>query len=187
MKKISLFCIISIFLFSCKSEKKESNLLNDKVELQANLIRSFHEIDSLYKSGINDTASFLQFINESVVFAELYPEDNSAPELLMQAGVVAMRLAQEETHPIERKIYAQRSIDILERFLKVYPEDERAKYCYWWKGIIYGEILEMYPSAENEYRDFLHKFPNDSLATAIRFSLENLGKSAPEILSEIEQ
>jgi len=179
--------LILFLVSSCNHKKEDSNVLDVKAKQQASLIRDYHSIDSLYKIGISDTATLLVFMQEAVDFANAYPEDKSAPEILIRASNIAMRLAQEDIHQVQRAEYAKQAIDMLDQFLKVYPEHEQAKYCYWWKGIIYHEILKMYPSAENEYREFLHKFPNDSLVSTVRFSLENIGKTAPEIMAEIEQ
>jgi len=186
MKKISIIVLMALLLWSCNNGNDEKNELEVKAKEHATLIRNFHTIDSLYQVGVTDTTALLQFIKDAGDFANVYPEDDSAPELLVQAGILGMRLAQEDTNKIKRAEYAKNAIDLFDRVVKVYPDHESVKYCYWWKGIIYNEILKMYPSAENEYREFLHKFPNDSLATTVKFSLENIGKTAPEIMAEIE-
>lgn len=187
MKKFYFILLVSFLVFSCGNEKNEKNELVLKGNQQASLLQDFHLLDSIYSMGEMDTAKVVTFIHKALQFAEKNPEDKSTPDILVKAGIMSMRLAQEDTNVFKQIEYAKTAIDIFDKIVKVYPENNNVKYCYWWKGIIYNDILKMYPSAENEYRDFLHKFPNDTLASTIQFSLENVGKSAPEIMEQIEQ
>ncbi len=178
--------LVPILFFSCKSENSEKNELVLKGKQRASLIQDFSLLDSVYNMGEVDTSDVVIFINKALEFAEKHPEDKSTPDILLKAGIMSMRLAQVDTSVFKQVEYAKMAIDIFDRIVKVYPENNNVKYCYWWKGIIYNDILKMYPSAENEYREFLHKFPNDTLVSTIQFSLENLGKTEPEIMEQIE-
>lgn len=186
MRKIILLAIPLFLLCSCHRDGDEDNILQNQATSQAALESSVRYIDSLYLSdGIMATDSMVAFIQNALEYTENYPEDEMAPEMLMKAGNYGMRIAQaSEDNELKAK-FAEQSIDIFNQVIKVYPDHPSVKYCYWSKGIIYEEILQMYPSAENEYRDFLHLFPNDSLAPVIQFSIDHLGQSMDQIMEEV--
>ena len=70
---------------------------------------------------------------------------------------------------------------IFHKFQDQYPNDEQTKYCYYQRGIVYDDILGDYRSAEDEFRDFIHLYPNDSLAPQLEQYLKIMGKTESEI------
>ena len=69
----------------------------------------------------------------------------------------------------------------------IYPENPNIKYCYFHRGTIYDDILEDYRSAENEFRELIHRFPDDSLSINISAYIQYLGKTPEQIMAEIEK
>ncbi|MCQ2287011.1 MAG: hypothetical protein MJZ76_09115 [Bacteroidales bacterium] len=180
MKKyLSLFCIVFI-LASCGHRQSQENIVD-----QSDLLMNAHTIDSIYATtGVIDEKGTNKLVNEVLAFAKAHPTDEATPELLAKAGGYCMRLANATSDEAKRAKYSEQAIDIFDSIIAVYPEHPVVKYCYWWKGIIYEDILQMLSSAENEYREFLHRFPDDTLAISIRYSLEHLGDKTPEVVLE---
>ena len=146
------------------------------------LMASYHHSDSLYAlCGRIDTAAFGDFINRAMTFAEQHPEDTLAPGMLYRAGVGSMILAKSAETPEYRATNAKRALAIFNQFQEQYPEHENAKLSYWQRAIVYDDILGDWRSAESEYRDFINRFPNDSLTPIFQQYLTLLGKSETEI------
>lgn len=180
------FLTLTFTLFSCQETAERKNL-SSQTSQENQLIANAQRIDSLYVSGVIDTTSLVKFVQQALDFAATYPETDIAPNMMLKAGIYNMRLAAMSPEKSNRIQYAKQALEVFDNFMEIYPDHKDVKFCYWWRGIIYDDILQMYPSAENEYRDFLHKFPNDSLAVHIQFCLDNLGKSAEDIMMELEE
>ena len=146
------------------------------------LMASYHYSDSLYAlCGRIDTAAFSDFITRATAFAEAHPQDTLAPGMLYRAGVGSMILAKSAETAEYRATNAKRALAIFNQFQEQYPEHENAKLCYWQRAIVYDDILGDWRSAEIEYRDFINRFPNDSLTPVFEQYLTLLGKSESEI------
>ncbi|MCR4827360.1 MAG: tetratricopeptide repeat protein [Bacteroidales bacterium] len=148
------------------------------------LMTSYHYSDSLYAlCGRIDTAAFSDFITRAMVFAEAHPQDTLSPGMLYRAGVGSMILAKSAETAEYRATNAKRALAIFNQFQEQFPEHEQAKLCYWQRAIVYDDILGDWRSAESEYRDFINRFPNDSLTPVFQQYLTILGKSETEISS----
>ena len=167
-------------LVACGGEKRTGQQsLRQETD---SLMSSYHYSDSLYAlCGRIDTAAFSDFITRAMAFAEAHPQDTLAPGMLYRAGVGSMILAKSADTPEYRATNAKRALAIFNRFQEQYPEHENAKLCYWQRAIIYEDILGDWRSAESEYRDFINRFPNDSLTPVFEQYLTILGKSESEI------
>jgi hypothetical protein len=191
MKKLFYILLIALLFTSC-NEKKKNNIIEDKIMVQSTMMQTYQKADSLRKTGIIDTVLFNNFINQAISFANKYPEDETTPEILLNAGFSSMIMAKytKETNPddkISMVKFAKQGISIFNKIQKVYPDYEGVKFCYYNRGIIYDDILEDYPSADFEYREYINKYPNDSISNNLRDYLKFLGKSPDEIMSQIEK
>lgn len=180
MNKHYIFLIFSIILLvSCHNKNGNSKVKNSD---QQELDRLYHHADSLfYKCGRIDTAAFGQFIRKAQTFAEAYPLDAKAPEMLYRAGIGSMILAKAATNREETAEHAKTALAIFYKFQDQYPDDEHAKYCYYQRGIIYDDILGDWRSAEDQFRDFVNRYPDDSLATQLAQYIKLLGKNEEQI------
>ncbi|MBQ7490375.1 MAG: hypothetical protein IJT51_07665 [Bacteroidales bacterium] len=182
-KKIIILALCALSLVAC-TEKRDSI---QNIEDQTQLVKSAQVIDSVYMiTGVMNETEVRRFVDAALDFANSNPADETAPELLAKAGGYCMRMANVTSDKELRAMYSKQAISIFDKIIAVYPDNPIVKYCYWWKGIIYEDILQMLPSAENEYREFLHKFPDDTLAISIKYSLEHLGETTSEVLLENE-
>ncbi len=149
---------------------------------QKEIVELYNMADSVYyKEGRIDTAMFARFIEKAVAFAEAYPKDDISEDMLYRAGIGSMILAKAAQGRVQTAEHAKKAIYIFNLYQKNYPDAENARYCYYQRGIIYDDILGDYQSAENEYRDFMNRYPDDSLSAQLSEYIKMLGKSDKEI------
>ena len=180
MKRTIVIMVAAALLVACGGEKRteQQSLRQETDSLKA----SYHYSDSLYAlCGRIDTAAFSDFITRAMAFAEHHPEDTLAPGMLYRAGVGSMILAKSAETAEYRATNAKRALAIFNQFQEKYPDLEQARLCYWQRAIVYDDILGDWRSAEIEYRDFINRFPNDSLTPVFEQYLTLLGKSESEI------
>ena len=146
------------------------------------LMAAYHYSDSIYAvCGRIDTAAFSNFITRATAFAEAHPQDTLAPGMLYRAGVGSMILAKSAETAEYCATNCKRAIAIFNQFQEQYPDLEQARLCYWQRAIVYDDILGDWRSAESEYRDFINRYPNDSLTPVFQQYLTLLGKSETEL------
>lgn len=184
MKRIIFIVTAAILLISCGSKERAA-----KAELKSetdSLTAAYRYSDSLYAAcGRIDTAAFGAFIRRAVAFAADHPQDTLAPVMLYRAGVGSMILAKAAHTPACRADNAKRALAIFNQFQEQYPDHEQARLCFWQRAIVYDDILGDWRSAESEYRDFITRYPNDSLTPQFQQYLTLLGKSESELTQHL--
>jgi tetratricopeptide (TPR) repeat protein len=108
-------------------------------------------------------------------------------EFLYKAGLMAMTVAKTSGNSEETILYTQKALAIFENIQKIYPEFNGIRNCIINKGIIYEDILHDYENAEIFYREFIARYPTDTLAINLASYLQYLGKTPEDIMSEIEK
>lgn len=187
MRNVIIFLALAVCLImaGCKGNQKGKEHFSKK---EAELIDIYNVADSIYYiEGRIDTAAFGLFVRKAMEFAKQHPDDKIAPEMLYRAGIGSMILAKAAPNQDEMAKNAKTALSIFHTFQDKYPNDEQAKYCYYQRGIIYDDIIGDVRSAEDEFRDFIHLYPNDSLAPQLQQYLKIMGKSEEEIMAAIEQ
>lgn len=179
-----LFGISLLILSSCNNNsqlsKTETNIQKSSLE------QAYHFSDSIYAvCGRIDTAAFGDFIRQAVSFVESNPNDSISPSMFYKAGVGSMILAKSAKTPEFRAENAKNGIYIFNKYQELYPNDPNFRYCYWQRAIIYDYILGDWRSAESEYRDFITRFPNDSLTPIFQQYIQLLGKSETQIEEQL--
>jgi len=187
MKKCLYFLfVLSILISSSCKSKQESNPIEEKSKMQSELIQSYLSADSIYKMGVVNIPIMTTFVDNAQKFAAAYPEESIAPEYLFKAGVLSMTLARSAQNKEDIAKYAQKALDIFNSIQKVYPEYEGVRNCIFYRGTTYDDILHDYKSAEIEFRDYIHKYPQDSISSILKDYLVNgIGKSPDEIAADI--
>lgn len=186
MKHFRTFIILlgcAILVCGCHNKNGQNSGYTKESKELADL---YHHADSLfYKCGRIDTAAFGQFIRKAQAFAEAHPQDAKAPEMLYKAGIGSMILAKAAPNRDLTAENAKTALAIFYKFQEQYPNDEHAKYCYYQRGIIYDDILGDWRSAEDQFRDFVNRYPNDSLAPQLEQYIKLLGKTDEQIEEEL--
>ena len=182
-KRLFLFVfILSIFVMSCSRESC-SNLLQEKGKSQTAVIQLLQQIDSLGMIGEYNATIAKEYICKSEEFCGAYPEDPLSPEFLCKAGLMAMTVAKLADNSEEIELYSKKALTIFDDIQRVYPDFINLKHCMLNKGVVYDDILHDYQNAEIYYREFIARYPTDTLAINIEAYLQYLGKSPEEILS----
>lgn len=149
---------------------------------QKDILELYNMADSIYyKEKRIDTTAFLRFIDKATEFAKDYPKDELSPDMLYRAGIGAMIIAKSAENQAQRATYCKKAIAIFDQFQEAYPNHKNYKYCYYQRGIIYDDILGDVNSAEDQYRDFVNRYPDDPLAPQLEEYIKMLGKSDKEI------
>lgn len=189
MKRILLpILLISIGVLSgaCHSKKDgEKKRFGSK---QKDIIQLYNMADSIYyKEGRIDTTAFLRFIDKAVEFARDYPNDEISPDMLYRAGIGAMTIAKVAETKAQRATYCKKAISIFNQFQETYPNHENYKNCFYQRAVIYDDILGDYNSAEDQYREFINRYPDDPKTPELKEYIKMLGKSDEEIWEMINK
>jgi tetratricopeptide (TPR) repeat protein len=170
-----------------ESQAYRREFVEDKISMYASLLLDEQNADSLYENGIIDTALMQRYIQLSLIFAKKYPEESTAPDMLLKAGcycIVMATAAKNDWNIVDK---AKEGITIFDQLEKIYPDYENVKLCYLYRGEIYDNVLHDYDNAEIEYRNFILKYPNDGLTKSIRDYVDNmLGKDLNEMVAKFE-
>ena len=186
MKRLFPILLVGLLLSSCGGKRAEQRVLQQESD---SLLAAYHYSDSLYAvCWVIDTTAFGDFIDRATAFAERHPDDTLAPGMLYRAGIGSMILAKSadrKSNVEARARNAKRALAIFNQFQEQYPELDQARLCYWQRAIVYDDILGDWRSAESEYRDFINRYPNDSLTPVFQQYLTLLGKTENQLEEEL--
>jgi len=117
-----------------------------------------------------------KLVRKYETYAKKFPKNDKAAPYLYKAGEVARSSGD-----------MRRSVSLLEQLYDDYGSYEKAPQVLFLAGFIYENDLKNLDKAKDMYNTFMKKYPNDTLAASVKFSLENLGKPADEIIKEFEK
>jgi outer membrane protein assembly factor BamD (BamD/ComL family) len=157
-----------------------NKLLREKGKAHSTVLQLLQTIDSLGSLGEYDPVVAKDYIAKAEEFGSSYPEDPMSAEFLYKAGLMAMTVAKASDDSEETIFYGQKALFIFDGIQKIYPDFNDIRNCILYKGIVYEYILQDYENAELFYREFIARYPTDTLA----INLDLLGKSAEEIMTE---
>lgn len=181
MKQVITITIAALLLAACGGPKERAAKKSAQLEADS-MLAAYHYSDSIYAvCGRIDTAAFGEFITRAVAFAEAHPQDTLAPDMLYRAGIGSMILAKSAHNTVSRAENSKQALAIFNQFQEQFPDHPQARLCYWQRAIVYDDILGDWRSAESEYRDFINRYPNDSLTPVFQQYLTLLGKSESEL------
>jgi len=184
LKKIVWLAVFVLILIQGCHKTSNNTLLQQKGKAQTAILQLLQNIDSLGSSGEYDLAIVKDFIAKTEEFSNKYPEDPMSAEFLYKAALMAMTVAKFSENYDETTLYSQRALLIFDDIQRIYPEFNGISNCIINKGIIYEDILHDYVNAEIIYREFIARFPADTLAINLELYLPFLGKSPEEIMAE---
>ncbi len=105
-----------------------------------------------------------------IEFAEKYPDDDLAPELLFKAGQRCNVTADHE-----------KAIALFQRVIDTYPKHKIAEEALFLQAYVYENSMADFAKAKQTYNAFIAKYPNSDLAEDARLAIQNMGKSPEEI------
>lgn len=138
------------------------------------------QIAQFEKTMFNPDWSLNQEIGTQLVaaycqFADENPKSEKSQNFLFKAVDVAMNLPD-----------VNRSLEVIDKFLTMYPDNEKAPHVLFSKALIYEDRLGDLVNARKYYELFLEKYPENVLARDAQASLKNLGKTPEELIKEFE-
>ena len=164
---LKLFVAIFALLFlSCKSPKER---LQD-------------EISAVEKTLFADSASNLNYLTAQktvdfyTAFANKFPDDAQTPEYLFKAGDVSSGMGE----------YA-RALGYFNQVYTKYTNNPKASTSLFLMGFISENSLNDTAAAHKFYTEFLEKYPKHEMAQSAAFSLQNMVKSAEELIKMFQQ
>lgn len=122
---------------------------------------------------------FLQannFIEGSVLFTMLQPDNKLVPEYLFKAS--------EASRAIQKY---SRTIDLYEWLITNYKEYNKIGQVHFLYAFTLDNDLGRMEDAKIAYNDFIEKFPNSDFIDDAKFLIENLGKSEEEIIESFNR
>jgi outer membrane protein assembly factor BamD (BamD/ComL family) len=159
--------LLAIVIFTACSSKQD----NLKTE-----IKTLEDVLFADASKMIDKAKARELIDKYVQFGDDFPESKEAPQMLFQAGDMAMNLNM-----------SKEAIELFDRIMNNYPDFEKTPQCLFLKGYIYENNMGDLTSAKLIYEEFLEKYPDDEFADDAEVSIKNLGKSPEELIKEFEK
>lgn len=162
--KCFAFIAMVAIIASCQSPRQET-------------LEKINEMESVAfsESGLINAEYVDELIQAYQEFANDFPEDSLAPDYLFKAGDVAMHTNR-----------SNKAILLYERIINEYSNYRKAPEALFLKGYVFENNLGRLDKAEEIYREFLEKYPENEFADDAEVSLKYLGKT-PEELIEIFQ
>jgi len=174
--------VILVLIPSCR-KTSNNTMLQQKGKAQTEVLQLLQTIESIDGFGENYILVIKDFIAMAEKFSSNYPEDTMTQEFMYKAGLLAMTVAKTSENSEETSYYCQKALLIFEDIQKIYPDYNGIRNCILNKGIIYEDILIDYENAEISYREFIARFPLDTLSANLESYLPYLGKSPEEIIT----
>ena len=115
-----------------------------------------------------------QYVDACEALALINPNHKEAPELLYKAAETAKAMG---SYP--------KALTLYDWIIKRYPKYENAPMALFLKGFIFENDLKNSDEAKKIYENFLATYPDHEFADQTKFLLKHLGKSAEEILKDI--
>ena len=169
MRKIVFINSILFLIFvllSCSNGRNQ--LLKD--------IKAKEKIVTESIDGVFDKSTAESLRNDYIDFSDTYQEDSLAPVFLHKAAELAINLNM-----------PQEAVSTIDTLINRYPGYDFLADAWFFKGFIQETYLNDQGAAKNTYLSFIKKFPNHEMTAQVKFSLENIGKSADELLEQFMQ
>lgn len=107
-------------------------------------------------------------------YAEKFPDDTLSAEYLFKAGDVSSGI----------NAY-QNALEFFHIVSEKYPQSSHAGQALFLQGFINENSLGDTVSARKYYEEFIKRFPENEMKESAEFSLQHLGKSAEDIVKEV--
>ena len=164
MKKFIVFFVLVfvLVLVGCNSNDPAKRI--EKLEKQ--VLATDKAIDPVVASDL---------VSAYCDFADANPNDAMAPEYLFKAVDVSMNLNE-----------PQRTIYIIDKLLKQYPDYPRTQAALFVKAFIFENKYGNLDMAKKLYQQYLDMYPDGEFANDCKSSIENLGLSPEELVKKFE-
>ena len=162
MKKFIVLFIVAVMFAGCSGNDPAKRI--EKLEKQ--MFSSENVIDQQMADDL---------VTAYCDYAYANPGDAKSPEYLFKAVDVSMNL----DNP-------QRTIAIIDRMIKDYPDYQRTQAALFVKGFIFETYYGNLEVAKQIYEQYLTMYPEGEFADACRASIENLGLTPEQLVKKFE-
>jgi tetratricopeptide (TPR) repeat protein len=167
MKKIPFLLILLVVISSCNPKKTWERKSVERKE--AGLMEEA-------KKGKVDTAGIKDLMNTYESYAKSYPSDTLGADFLFkEADFYRYMHKPLNTLAIYRQIYND------------YPTFEKRPFALFLQGFTFEEDMGNLDSAKAKYELFLALYPDHPIAHDVKITLDNLGKSAEQLIEGFEE
>lgn len=144
---------------------------------QSEMVTTIKSIETEIKGSQQPSnEKLIEYENALMLYADAFPADSLSAKYLTKAGETARVLQQFD-----------KVLEISSKIEKTYPNSKEAAAAMFMKAFTLDNDLKRYDKAKQAYEAFIAKYPNDEFADDAQFLLNNLGKSAEEIVKEFEK
>ena len=168
MKRITLLLIafLAIAMTACETQEKTKN---DIFALEKTLVD---------ENGALNAASADKLIEAYKNYAEKYPNDAMAPDVLFKAIDISVEY---------NALNPQKTIEISNMLIENYPDFNMTPMAMFIKGFIYENQMQDYEKALETYHQFLERYPDNPMATDVQTTIKNIGIPLEELIKTFEQ
>jgi tetratricopeptide (TPR) repeat protein len=157
---LSILFSVTLLLVACETGSKREKLLKEVTQAEQELFSKNFDITLEKKQHLMDLY---------LAFAEEFPQDSLAPELLFRCADIAVNSQQEK--------YA---ITLYQRIYDEFPDHAFRPIALLNQALVYDNMGDA-DHAKPLYEQFLVMFPDDPYATDVKYLLEMVGKSPEEL------
>ncbi len=167
------FVVMLMFVGGCKRESADELLKTAEMAYG----KMVGQADSLRVAGVDMKSAFAPVLESYEKVIHGYP---GTPQAERALGMLAT-IRHNDTHEPDL------AIEGYTRYIKEFPEGKQAGLSMFLIGYIYNNDLHNLDSSSAAYKRFLQKYPQHEMASSAQFELDNLGKSAEDLLAPGEK
>ncbi len=168
MRPLFLALVIGLTISCSPSREKQVSEINT----------AFEDVNKSLAANKADTAAMRRTETAVNNYLKKTPDDSLASKYLFDLRLVYQK---------QRRY--DKALAIFERCYREYPDSKQASTSVFLQGFLYANVLNNLDKAKEKYQLYLDKYSNvDAKMTGdVQLELQNLGKSADELLKEIQQ
>lgn len=165
MKNIILILVVFAVFFTACTNDKQSKI--DKIKELEKIVNS--KTDTSY-----NVAKAKELVAAYIDFADAFTDDTAAATCYYNAAKISMYTGS-----------PKKAIEYFNKVISDYPDYKKMPDCMFQKAFTYDNFLKDFKKAEEAYKAFIKKYPNDDFADDAQSLIDMLGKTDEQIGTEL--
>ena len=179
------FIVVSVFFTGCtdenetnKKNQKTEESVTSKIHTPETLLKEIEDLEAAVANldTPNHDAVAKQLIEYYQSYAEMFPNNQLAPEMLFKAGNQAVNLQEYDLALTKYFFVEQYYLNYLKR-----PE------CLFLQAFVYETYKNEYGKAQEKYELLIEEYPKHELSEQAKISLKYLGMTDEERIKQFEK
>jgi tetratricopeptide (TPR) repeat protein len=168
MRKLIIGLLFGATISCTPSKEKQVKEINTAIE----------DVNKTLAANQPDSAAIRKAETSVIKFLEDFPQDTLAPRYLFDLGLTYQKQGRYD-----------KALGMFDRCYREYPDSKQASTSLFLQGFLYANVLSNLDKAKEKYQLYLDKYSrvNAKMTEDVQLELQNLGKSADELLREIQQ